>query len=323
MTPRVLHSDRGLALLSSFAAVIAITSCCAFWIVSAWPAGSAAAMMAAVFCCFFATQDDPVPGIMQFMNYTVLSIPMSALYLLVILPAVHSFEMLVLVIAPLFLTLGIFVARPATAGKAMAFLFGVAGTLSLQDTGSADLVSFTNSMLGQLAGIGAAVLFTRLLRTVSAEWTARRLLRAGWAELAGLARAVRPPSVAEVSARMLDRIGLLTPRLALAGPQEDLAAVDALGDLRVGLNMTQLLALPSGMRRSLPALDTLIHSLSEHFRQRPAATEPVLLDRLDHALRGACGLAQREAVAALVGIRRDLFPDASPYQGTVEKEVPA
>jgi uncharacterized membrane protein YccC len=323
LTPRVLHRDRGLALLSSFAAVIAISACCAFWIFTAWPAGSAAAMMAAVFCCFFATQDDPVPGIMLFLEYTIWSIPMAALYLLAILPAVHSFEMLVLVTAPLFLTLGIFIARPATAGKGMAFLFGVAGALSLQDTGSADLVSFSNSMLGQLAGISAAVLFTRLLRSVSAEWTARRLLRAGWTELAGLGRSARTPSVAAVSARMLDRIGLLTPRLALAGTGDDLVAVDALSDLRVGLNMTQLLALPA--RQRLPALHTLLQALSTYFErrlQRPAPAGPALLQQLDTALRGACALSQREAVAALVGIRRDLFPDSPPYQAVLPEPRP-
>lgn len=323
VSPRALHRDRGLAVLSSFAAVIAIVGCCAFWIVTAWPSGAAAPMMAAVFCCFFATQDDPVPGIMAFMNYTILSIPVSALYLLVLLPAIHSFEMLVLVTAPVFLLLGVLVARPSTGARAMAFLFGVAGTLSLQDTGTSDLVSFINGMMGQLAGIGAAVMFTRLLRTVSADWTARRLLRAGWADLAALGQTFRAPSIAEMSARMLDRIGLLTPRLAMAGPQRDLAAVDALSDLRVGLNMTQLLAAQPPQHA---ARRPLMQALSAHFRNRteqPAATEPALLARLDDALRNACSSAQCEAVAALVGIRRDLFPDALPYQPSMHSNEAA
>lgn len=319
LSPRILHRDYGLALLSSAAAVIAIVSCCAFWIVTAWPAGSAAAMMAAVFCCFFATQDDPVPGIMLFLKFTIYSIPVSAFYLLAVLPAIHSFEMLVLVTAPLFLLLGVFIARPATTGKAMAFLFGVAGTLSMHDTGTADMVSFINSMLGQIIGIGAAVIFTRLLRSVSAGWTARRLLHAGWKELAAMGQEGRKPSVSEVTARMVDRIGLLTPRLAMAGTRDDaadLAAVDALGDLRIGLNLSQLLAVHTRTETGALAMQSLIDGLSEHFRQRPeqpAAAEPGLLSRLDETLRAACASAQREAVAALVGIRRDMFPAAPPY----------
>ena len=61
--------------------------------------------------------------------------------------------MLVLVFAPAFLVLGVFMARPATGAKAAAVLFGVAGTLALQDTNTADLASFVNSMLAQVAGI--------------------------------------------------------------------------------------------------------------------------------------------------------------------------
>jgi uncharacterized membrane protein YccC len=323
LSARVLHKDRGLALRSSFAAFIAIGACCAFWIGTAWSGGAVAAMMAAVFCCFFATQDDPAQGIRLFLKYTILSIPASALYVLAILPAVHNFETLMLVMAPMFLLLGVYFARPATSLQAMAFILGVAGTFSLQDTGTADLLSFTNGMLAQLAGIGAAVLFTRLLRSVNADWTARRLLRAGWSELAALGAAVRAPSIAAMSARMLDRVGLLKPRLAMAGAQHGLSAIDALGDLRVGLNMTRLLAIqPPGQPQGL-VLRPLMLALSQHFRNRPdqsAKAEPALLARLDDTLRDACVLSQRAAVAALVGIRRDLFPDALPYRSSTDSK---
>jgi uncharacterized membrane protein YccC len=328
--PRVLHSDAGMALLSAVAAVIAILCCCAFWIVTAWPTGSAAAMMAAVFCCFFATQDDPAPGIRLFLNYTLVSIPLSAVYLLLVLPAVHSFEMLMLVVAPCFLTLGVFVARPATSGRAMAVLFGVAGMLSMQDTGSMDLVSFINSMLAQLAGIAAAAVFTRLLRSVSADWTARRLLRAGWLELASLAGARRAPSLAAVSARMVDRIGMLTPRLAMAERPQDVSRIDALhafGDLRIGLNVARLRQLAPQLREHQAALRRLMQDLSAYFRGRPGnRAEPGLLRRLDVALRDVCAgadaapQASHEAAAALAGLRRGLFPDAAPYQANLQEE---
>jgi uncharacterized membrane protein YccC len=326
--PQVLHRDSGMALLSALAAVIAIICCCAFWILTAWPAGSAAAMMAAVFCCFFATQDDPVPGIRTFFNFTVASIPLSAFYLLAVMPAVHSFEMLILVLSPCFLALGVFVARPATSGRAMAMLFGVAGMLSMQDTGTMDLVSFINSMLAQLAGIGAAAVFTRLLRSVSADWTARRLLRAGWRELAGLAGSRRQPSVEAVSARMVDRIGMLTPRLAMA-PQQDGAGLDALhafGDLRIGLNIATLRQLAPQLGRQQEVLSSLMRELAASFRARPRAEAGTgLLQQLDAALREVCaaapGAAQRDAVAALAGIRRGLFPGAAPYRAQLQTEM--
>jgi uncharacterized membrane protein YccC len=319
--PSALHQDRGMALLSAFAAIVAVLSCTVFWIMTGWPAGAAAPMMAAVLCCFFSTQDNPVPFIKGFLYYTIYSIPVSALYLLALLPAAHNFETLVLVCAPTFLLLGIFVARPSTFGRAFPFLFGVVGTLALMDTHTADVVSFTNGMISQIVGLVAAAVTTSVFRTVGAGWTARRLLKAGWRELARLGSGEQVPSLVEFSARMVDRVGLLTPRLALAGPQQDLQAVDALRDLRIGLNMTLLQNVRTGLGRAEPAVGVLMPQLARHFRRLPeldAAGEAQLLDTLDNALRalcdGAADDAGREALAALTGMRRDLFPGAAPYQ---------
>src|SRR5690606_31435752 len=126
-----MHRDHGLALWSALAAALALVVCSVFWIETAWTNGSIAVMMAAIFCSFFAAQDNPVPGIMLFLRYTIYSIPLSAIYLLGILPAVHSFEMLALTMAPVTLGLGSLLLRPAYLLKAMALLFGFLGTLAL------------------------------------------------------------------------------------------------------------------------------------------------------------------------------------------------
>lgn len=328
--PQALHLDRGMALVSAAAAVVATLAGCAFWILTGWPAGAAVPMMAAVMSCFFATQDDPVPFIKGFLVWTIYSIPLSAFYLLAVLPAIHSFEMLVLACAPFFLVLGVFMARPATFGRAMPFLFGIAGTLALQDTNTADAASFINATLAQLAGLALAVLVIGVFRSVGAGWTARRLLRAGWGELERIGDGRQRPSVPEFSARMVDRIALLTPRLALAGPQEDLQAADALVDLRIGLNMTALLAVREELGRSQAALSALLEHLSRHFAARPQVDtleDARLLVSLDNALRSvsaaATSDARRAALAALAGIRRDLFPQALPYEPSplLDKEI--
>jgi uncharacterized membrane protein YccC len=328
--PAALHLDRGMALMSALGAAIGVLACSAFWIMTGWPSGSVVPMMAAVMCCFFSTQDDPVPFINGFLKYTLWSVPVSALYVLAILPAVHSFEMLVLVCAPAFLLMGVYIARPSTFGKAMPFLFGIAGTLAMEDTSNADMVSFINSTLAQLAGIWAAALVTRVFRTVGAGFTARRLLKAGWRELARIGSGAATPSVAEFSTRMVDRIAQLTPRLALAGAQQDLQATDALVDLRIGLNMTQLIAARAQLGRSQAALSPLMNQLSGHFAARPGvdqAREQRLQAALDNALRSVCtapvSASRRDALAALTGIRRDLFPYAAAYQPSpaIEEEI--
>jgi uncharacterized membrane protein YccC len=325
-----LHLDRGMALMSSLGAFIGVLVGCAFWILTGWPSGSVVPMFAAVMCCFFSTQDDPVPFINGFLKWTVWSVPVSALYVLGILPAVHSFESLVLACAPVFLVLGVYIGRPSTFGQAMPFLFGLAGTLALIDTHSADMTGFANSTVAQVAGIWSAALTTRLFRTVGAGFTARRLLKAGWSELAGIGHGEKVPSVAEFSARMVDRIALLTPRLQLAGKQQDLLVADALVDLRIGLNMTLLAEAGRALGRRQAALAPLMERLAHHFDIRPridATCEAQLLASLDNTLRAVCNDepcgAQRDAVAAMAGIRRDLFPSAAAYAPSfvLEKEI--
>ena len=324
---RVLHRDYGMALLSALAAVIAICLCGAFWIVTGWPMGSAATMMAAVFCCFFATMDDPVPAIHGFLKWTLLSIPISALYVLVLMPTVQDFGMLVVICAPLFLLLGLYLPRPTHFMPAMALIFGVAGTLALHDTASSDLVSFLNSMIGQIVGVVVAARVTRLVRSVGADWSARRIQRATWRELGDMAASSQPQYAQgdAYAVRMLDRIGLLAPRIAQAGGTvEGVAANDALRDLRMGADIAVL----QRVRAQLPLATSaaLLGGISRFFRQRSEGRmnprPPGLLPQIDEALNAmleardtAASSTSRAAVTALVGLRRNLFPDAPPMLG--------
>lgn len=318
-----LHRDHGMALLSALAAGVAISVCCAFWIGTAWSNGATAALMAAIFSCFFASQDNPVPGIMQFLTYTVYSIPLSALYLLGIMPAIHSFEMLALAMLPTAFVLGIFIARPASAGKAMAMLFGFLGTMALQDTNTADIVSFIDTQVAQCMGVATAAIIAAIFRTVSADWSARRIQAANWKELATLASSPRAPSRHTYTARMLDRIGLLQPRLALAQRPDDLVAADALKDLRVGRDITELQRARRRLPMAEPTIQRVLDSLAQFFRARSAwrvgDKTPEFLAQIDRALSSVAatpaGAAARDrAVVALVGIRRAFFPDAPDYQ---------
>ena len=330
-----LHLDLGMALWSGAAALIAILVCCAFWILTGWPMGAAAAMMAAIFCCFFATMDDPVPAINGFLAWTLWSMPFGALYVLVLLPLVQDMWTLMAVCAPVFLLLGAFIGRPATVGAALPFLFGVMGTLVMHDTAQADLTSYLNSMSGQLAGIFVAARVTRLMRSVGADWSARRIQRATWRELEDLARLPRPAGRGQAYLlRMVDRIALLAPRVAQSGGSvPGVPTDDALRDLRIGADLVALQC----VRGQLPVLaqrplGPLLSALGDWLRARidglPGALDEFdefdappasLLERLDAALAGlleayaGAGDLPPEAhpaAGALMGLRRNLFPDA-------------
>ena len=325
-----LHRDMGMALWSGAAALIAILVCCAFWILTGWPMGTAAAMMAAIFCCFFAAMDDPVPAIHGFLRWTVLSMPFGALYVLVLLPLVRDMWTLMAVCAPMFLIVGAYVGRPSTFGAALPFLFGVIGTLVMHDTAQVDLTSFLNSMSGQLAGVFVAAQVTRLMRSVGADWSARRIQRATWRELDELARLPRSAGRAQAYLlRMLDRISLLAPRVAQAGGSvPGVPTDDALHDLRVGADLVALQAargrLPQAAALPLPPLLTAIGDWQRARiagRADAIASPPAaVLDRLDAALAGlvaayptsqALPAEAIPAASALMGLRRNLFPQAS------------
>ena len=321
LSDREMHRDHGMALLSGLAAVLAVCFCGGFWILTGWPVGSVATLMAAVFCCFFATMDDPVPAIHGFLKFMLWSVPISAVYVLLLMPGVQDFGMLVLVCAPTFLVLGFYMARPANSLASMAMMIGVAGTLAMYDTATADLVSYINFMTGQVLGLVAAARITRLVRSVGANWSARRIQRATWRELGEMAGAPRLQAAGDAYAvRMLDRIGLLAPRIAQAdGTLEGMVAHDAMLDLRMGADIVAL----QRTRAHLPAeaVAQVLADIAAFFRGRAGgqgegARPPALLARIDAALSGVLGASDtspewRSAVTALVGLRRDLFPEAS------------
>ncbi|MBB3910570.1 FUSC family protein [Sphingomonas desiccabilis] len=324
--PRKFHLDHALALRSAFATVLAIVGCATFWIFSGWPDGATATMIAAVMCCFFAAMDDPTVAQRGFLYGTAAGIPIVGLYLFAILPMISGFPLLALALAPLFLPLGVAVAFPALAGATMPLVVGIAGGLALNNNyGPSDFATFVNSNFALCAGVLAAIFATRLVRVLDPAAAVLRVLRAGWRDLADAAegRAIRSP--ADWTSRMLDRVGLILPRLPRAAADLRLAGTDALRDLRVGLGVLQVReaarTTPAGAGRA--EMERLVATLGRHFRRlgNGASERPplMLLGEIDTALalvlEEPTEMPGREpTLHALVGLRRNLFPDASAWQ---------
>ncbi|MCW6508152.1 FUSC family protein [Lichenifustis flavocetrariae] len=312
------HRDHAMALLSAVGVAIAIVLCCTFWIQSGWPDGSAAPMMAAVACCFFAAQDDPVPAILQFANYTGVAVVLMAVYQFAIFPLVHDFEILVLVLAPMFLIVGTLISMPKTAGRGLAIAANGSTVLALQSTYGADFNSYANSNLSLILGMYAAAIVTRLVRSVGAEWAIRRLIWSGRRTIAAAADRRDPANRARFAGLMLDRLGLLAPRLAALDTNHALRDRDILAHIRIGLNVIDLRGARSAL--TLPAQEAvkaLLKSLARVYRTGLEVSDAGLIGRLDAALGQVLSCdeapAKRTALLALVGIRRGLFPEAPPY----------
>jgi len=318
---RRMHADLPLALLSGGAAVIAILLASATWILSGWGDGVSAPVMAAVFCCFFAAMDDPVPAIKSFGLFTLASLPLSALYLFAILPAIDGFPMLMMVMAPPLLFIGLYIPDPKRMGAALAMLIGFCNALTLQETFSADFASFLNGNLAQFVGLLFAIIVTAGLRSMGVDASARRLLVRTWRGLSRLARSRQAPEPAAFAAILVDRLGMLTPKLAEAGAHQDFVGVDALRDLRVGMNLVAVqTARPDLPPEGKSQLDAALDGVGDHFAALAAgeARKPSedLLTRIDAALRGlsiAPAASAVQGLSGLVGLRRNLFPEAPAF----------
>lgn len=312
------HIDHGMALWSAAGAVIAILLCCAFWIATGWPDGASAPMMAAVGCCFFAGQDDPSVGLRGFARWSFVSMVIVAGYLFAILPAISNIEMLLAALAPAFLLFGLLIARPATFFIGMLLAANTASLMALQATYGADFAAFANSGIAFFVGTEIAVITILLARAVGAEWSVRRLMRTGWIALADAAERRGNRDRAVFAGLMLNRIGLLAPRLAALTGSE-LHRVDNLRELRVGLNIVDLRRARHGLsQHTLRSIDAMLDQIAADFRSYDGVTmPPELLARIDRALADTMGEAsdnaRGDALIGLVGIRRALFPQAT-YQ---------
>ena len=312
------HHDHLMALHSALAAALAIGLVSAFWIASAWPEGAVAASLAAVACAFFAAQDDPVPNIVAFLIATLIAIVVDAIYLFAILPRAHDFEMLVLAFAPAFLTFGLLAGMPATARAGGPLAFVAATQLALSSSYSADFPSYVNGSAAAIIGLAAAAVIISIFRTVSAEWTAWRLLRRNRVDVANIA-ANRSHAALEASAAlMLDRLSLVVPRLALGTNGADDGAASALADIRVGVNII-------GLQHSVPHLpdqlrhvvSTMMDAIASHYRRHNLdQANAGLLGIIDGVIATAVqdpATVTGELLLQLSGIRRGLFPNAPPY----------
>lgn len=320
--PFSLARDHGVAALAGMATATAISLYCAVWILLAWPNGSATAAFAALITCSFATQDDPAPVIGRYLMATLKTFPLAALYLFVILPRVDGYEMLIITLAPALLWMGYIQADPSRSPQALPMFSCFIVAMGFLARFQADFALFINTGLAQVGGIVTTLAVTRMFRSANVLWTARRILRANWAELAQLADIRRPFRADRWTARAVDRLGQVAARMAVASPGDALHAADGLADLRIGRNIIPIRRalphVPHDVRHSLGAvLAGLVAFYGERWRRGHTDAPPkALVEPIDRALAALLTLSldehRRHALRALVGMRCNLFPAEGP-----------
>jgi uncharacterized membrane protein YccC len=336
------YFDRGMLLFSAGSAVLAIFISSSLWIASGWNDGASAVVLAAVACCFFAALDEPAPQVFAFFTYTCLAVVLAGLYLFVVLPTVHDFPMLVIMFAVPFILIGTLIPRPQFNLATMLTAVNTATFISIQGTYDANFLTFMNSNLAGPAGLLFAFVWTRVTRPFGAELAAARLVRSAWRDVV-LSASTRPVADHKnLTARMIDRLMQIIPRLAASDDQRH-PAIDSFRDLRIAFNALDLRRLRRRLHDAdLASVDRVLEGVRAYFQQCvergvrqpvPASLETSIdlaLDRITR--RGGAVQAEAEAQArataaqpgqtrpvpvrqirdalhALVGMRLSLFPE--------------
>jgi uncharacterized membrane protein YccC len=318
---RELHRDVAGAARGAMGAFLTIVLGSALWIASGWQDGSTAVMLAGVFLALFSASDDPLVPLRTFFLGTLVAALLGAIYGYAIMPRLDGFVEFAAALAPPLLILGAMMHSPRWSGLAVPTLLGIGSPLLIADRYTSDFQSFVNGMIAELVGIAFAIVMARLLQSAGVSGAIRRTIRAGWADIAERSTLMVPVDVRGWINRMLDRIALLAPRLAISGRAPGAPLYDALRDLRTGVAIGELRQL----RLELPPdrgepLRTVLTDVGAYYRRLDpdslAPAGPGLLAAIDEAIhafaRDGDASVRRAAALALVSLRRNLYPGADP-----------
>lgn len=316
------HSHRALPAIdfsyvmrTALALVLGIWLIGAFWIFSAWPSGAQAITMVSIVTCVTAAQQDQVQATLGFLRATLLAIVGVFIYQFGILPLATDFLQLSLFVLPALMAIAMMVATPAWNAQGVRIAIIFTALLGLQNIFSTDLAAFLNNNLAVLIGMGVVGVMSSLLRSRSPRVVAARLLRAGWRDIAAMATTRDGPTRDGLMRRMVDRLGLMAPVKDTSRTDEAEAAFAATFAARGMLDLSGLAPLlADGDRRRI---EDLVREVGAYYHRLAASgasggmadPAPVLatLDGLRPSALPAPGSSEREAVVALVTLRRGLL----------------
>jgi len=312
-----LHLDHGMAGFAAFAVALAVVAAGTLCWVLGWDQGGAAIGIAAASSALTASLDDPRPALRVLVAASVLAVPVAALYAFGALSAVDGPVALAAALAPVFFITAVCLATPAWGLPAQGFMLILLPLLSIQSVQNPDFGSFAATAVAAVMGSSVALVVASLVRVVSAETSVRRVLRAAWRDLAAIAEGKRGLSRAAWTGLMLDRIGLLLPRAAVASEVLRAHSARALDDMRMGANILDLrqagLAAQPEVRA---AIETVLVQIGMHLRQRlerpEAIPAPAIGESIDRVIallaESDPGLSRAQGLAAATGLRLELFP---------------
>jgi uncharacterized membrane protein YccC len=165
----------GIAVLRTFLTMLTLA---AFWVISGWPFGASAMLLATIFSGLFASA--PRPFTVTFYMLLGYAAGMGAAFVALfrLLPGSDGFVMLAVVIAP-FLMIGPWLGtRPRLAAMGPGFSIGFVYLLGLKNPMVYDVLHVLNDSLAQLAGVAlTGVAFVFVPAVAGSRWQRRRQMQ--------------------------------------------------------------------------------------------------------------------------------------------------
>jgi uncharacterized membrane protein YccC len=303
---RGFWSDPVAAALTGIRSALAVAAVSAFWIVTAWPSGTIAVVVAAVMCSLFGGLEQPVKiSVALVATLLIAFIPVfGTVYGL--LPMATDFVSMSVALAPLLLTCGVIIARQPLGLFPVAY-FTVGS--NIDNVMNYDLSAFLNTSIAILTGMGFALLlfavfFPDTPRQIGNRF--RRQLLVRLSRLCGTA----PPTLRDHERALYERLAGTIARLknepaaaraCIAGAIAALSVSRAVDELRTAIATGRL---PAAVTSGISRLLTLASAGFLHPSRRAlvkTAWEARALRRRALALaRGAADERESETLASVL-----------------------
>ena len=253
---QTLHRDHGVALRGGLSAFLALGIVCFLWHMSGWQYGFMAAQITAVAACILTFLDNPVPALASFRLASIYAALVVFIYQFAVFPLVHNFLELMLVLAPFFILFTSMLPNPALMGFVLPLLLNTAMGLNIRNLNEPIFGAYVDSSLAIIIGILIPSFTLALLRSATPEQSVQRLVRMQWRDVQQIIEKPVLHPWAFYMRRLLDRIGLMAPRVLRApAVQHDIS--QAVSELAGATNIIRL-------KRVIDQLDA---PLQQHIQQ--------------------------------------------------------
>ncbi|MFT9099807.1 MAG: FUSC family protein [Zymomonas mobilis subsp. pomaceae] len=319
---RSMHRDYGMAALTAFTlfSIVMMISC--FWIGTSWPNGATGCLMAVMSFGLSAQGGDPIKTQTNYLIGAFIGVVLAGFYLFAVMTQIHEFELVMLTLFPVLFVTGYLTADQKYLPTVRPFIVVFNLTMAIHPAYSADFELYFNNGLAIVAGVGGSLIGIKVMRVIGADMMIRRLLQSGWRDLASTLRRPGTPDIVDWSSRMLDRIGLMAPRISAISPDQTGIRDDGIRDLRIGICMLRLRQLATRVdetvRHQITTLAQAIAGYYDELSHSPnmESSEAILTD-IDKVIDSFVDLHnsidRREGLTALVSLRRNMFPEAPGF----------